>query len=125
MPKILCTAKFIFDSAEQTLEETKEYLKDCPAEALEWMGDDAKALAAKAGQDYDHSPPRCVTRVYWRYGPQEKYIERQVKGRSGKIRQQLQNAYRGAGAGKRTNAAQQQRAARKRRNLRARSSKRA
>jgi len=38
--KIKCTVIFVFDSGDQTLEECKEYLKNCPGEALEWMGDD-------------------------------------------------------------------------------------
>ena len=38
--KIKCTVIFVFDSGDQTLKECKEYLKNCPGEALEWMGDD-------------------------------------------------------------------------------------
>lgn len=40
--KIRCIVEFVFDSGDQTLEETKEYLKDYPGEALEWMNENAK-----------------------------------------------------------------------------------
>ena len=50
------------------------------------MDDDAKTKQAKAKQDYDPSPPRCATCVYWKRGPEERYLERTVRGRSGKVR---------------------------------------
>ena len=50
------------------------------------MADDTRTASRKAQQDYDPDPPRCETCVYWTYGPQDKYLERQVKGRSGKVR---------------------------------------
>lgn len=42
MAKVRCTVVFTFDTGGDTLEQTKEYLEDCPSEALEWMGDDAQ-----------------------------------------------------------------------------------
>ena len=50
------------------------------------MSDDAKTKQAKEAQDYDPTPPRCGTCVYWKQGPEERYLERTVKGRSGKVR---------------------------------------
>lgn len=39
--KIKCVVEFVFNSGDQTLDECKEYLRDCPEEALEWMNGDA------------------------------------------------------------------------------------
>lgn len=50
------------------------------------MAVDARTAKAHAAQDYDPNPPRCATCVYWKQGPQDRYLERQVKGRSGKVR---------------------------------------
>ena len=50
------------------------------------MADDTKTAIQKIQQDYDPDPPRCETCVYWTYGPQDKYLERQVKDNNGKVR---------------------------------------
>lgn len=49
--KIKCTVIFTFDAGDQTLEECKEYLKDCPSEVLEWMGSDAEFAFIEANSD--------------------------------------------------------------------------
>lgn len=50
------------------------------------MIDDDKAEHAKRSQDYDPNPPRCVTCVYHRHERQDRYIEREVRSRKGKLR---------------------------------------
>lgn len=50
------------------------------------MSDDARTAKAKATQDYDGNPPRCVTCVYFRREPHTMYVERTIKTRKGKTK---------------------------------------
>lgn len=50
------------------------------------MADDARIARAKSEQDYDGSPPRCATCVYFRREPHTLYLERAVTTRNGKAK---------------------------------------
>jgi hypothetical protein len=50
--------------------------------------DGERIASAKRRQDYDESPPRCFTCVYHRHAPRARHVEREVTGRSGKVRVQ-------------------------------------
>ncbi len=49
------------------------------------MADDARTARAKAEQDYESSPPRCVTCVYFRREPHTLFSDRQRISRRGRI----------------------------------------
>ena len=51
--------------------------------------DEARLARAKAEQDYDGDPPRCLTCVYFKRQPLVPYVERTLKGRSSKKVRQL------------------------------------
>lgn len=49
------------------------------------MADDARTARAKAEQDYDSNPPRCVTCVYFRREPHTLYAVRERVSRRGNV----------------------------------------
>ena len=40
--RIKATVVFTFDTGDETLESMKAYLKDCPGECLDWIGEDVE-----------------------------------------------------------------------------------
>lgn len=50
------------------------------------MADDPRIARAKSEQDYDGSPPRCATCVYFRREPHTLNLERTVTTRKGKAK---------------------------------------
>lgn len=55
-------------------------------ETMKGQTERQRIAAAKARQDHDADPPRCLNCVYFRREPHTKFIEREVKQRNGKLK---------------------------------------